>query len=371
MLIVVCATEAGGASNLIPVIESNNNVKFIAFADKGAIPIFDQANIPYIACDFLSDVKAGQKNSLKLLREIKPNFILCGRSRVLGAERFLVVAAKQQEIPSVVVIDEWFDYRYNFVDNQDRTVHLPDIICCPDEMACEEAKDEGLPKDRLIPTGSPALSALMDKIESYAIKPPECPNYIKHTNLPIITFMSETHSIDYGSKAGSKGVLGNYLGYDEYSVRMDLINILKEINIKCTVIEKLHPSVNKNVVSQPDISDVTWHTISGSTPLALMWHSSIVIGMRSMALLQSALMGLPTASYQPNMKVNERCTAVRLNLIPSFTNIMGMKKWLINSLKKDNISFNRGKSLTRPFFANKKASHAVFKAITNSNSSKK
>ena len=79
-------------------------------------------------------------------------------------------------------------------------------------------------------------------------------------------------------------------------------------------------------------------------------------------------MGIPTVSYQPNMLLNERCTAVRLNLIPAFKNILDMRKWLGDSLKKYNVTLNRG-SLSRPFFANTRASHEVFKAITNSNSS--
>ena len=68
------------------------------------------------------------------------------------------------------------------------------------------------------------------------------------------------------------------------------------------------------------------------------------------------------------MCIRDRCTAVRLNLIPIFKNIIDMRKWLANSLKKDNMALKKG-GLSRPFFANKKASHAVFKAITNSNSS--
>ena len=70
-----------------------------------------------------------------------------------------------------------------------------------------------------------------------------------------------------------------------------------------------------NALSIPDIPNVIWHTVEGFTPLSLMWHSTLVIGMRSMALLQSALMGTPTASYQPNLIHKERCTAARLNLI--------------------------------------------------------
>ena len=129
-----------------------------------------------------------------------------------------------------------------------------------------------------------------------------------------------------------------------------ILNILREINIHCTVIEKLHPSENGDNLYVPEISSVKWQIIKGATPLSLMWHSSIIIGMRSMALLQSALMGIPTASYQPNLLSKERCTAVRLNLIPSFGNIFDMKKWLKNYLTKDNQSINRGK-ISRPFFS--------------------
>ena len=363
MLVLVCATEAGGAGNLVPIIEYSSDTTFMVYADKGGIPIFSAAKLSYASCEFLSDRNNGKEAALRLLSKEKPDIILCGRTRVLGAERFLVISARQLGIPSVVVIDEWFDYRYNFADDQNNLVHLPDLICCPDNMACKEAQNEGLPIDRLIATGSPALSELMNEIEEFVVNEPDYPHWIGGTNSPLITFMSETHRLDYGEKIGGYGILGSYLGYDENSVRNELIDVLSEINRPCTVVEKLHPSVVNNALSIPDIPNVIWHTVGGSTPLSLMWHSTLVIGMRSMALLQSALMGTPTASYQPNLIHKERCTAARLNLIPSFRERSRMKEWMINHWEPANTGLNRI-IVERPFFATKEASRSVFEAMS-------
>ena len=368
MRVLVCATEAGGAGNLVPVIEYSGDTIFMVYADNGGIPIFKAANLEYTHCEFLNDKNHGQESALRLLSEKRPDIILCGRTRVLGAERYLVVAARQLEIPSVVIIDEWFDYRFNFVDDQDRLVHLPDLICCPDSMACEEAADEGLPTELLIATGSPALSNLMNKIDTFVIDEPDFPNWIEEATYPLITFMSETHYLDYGGEIGGSGILGSYLGYDENSVRNDLINILKEINQPCTVVEKLHPSVkDDSYLPNPNIPNVTWLTVGGSTPLSLMWYSTLVVGMRSMALLQSALMGTLTASYQPNLLQKERCTAVRLKLIPSFKESSKLQGWIVNSLASS--STRQGKKIIkRPFFASKNASQSVFEVMKNINS---
>ena len=82
MLVLVCATEAGGAGNLVPIIEYSCDTTFIVYADKGGIPIFAAAKLSYTSCEFLSDKNNGKEAALKLLSEVKPDLILCGRQAI-------------------------------------------------------------------------------------------------------------------------------------------------------------------------------------------------------------------------------------------------------------------------------------------------
>ena len=65
----------------------------------------------------------------------------------------------------------------------------------------------------------------------------------------------------------------------------------------------------------------------------MLWHSDAVVGMRSMALLEAALMGVPALSFQPGLIGEERCTAVRLGLIPQTTRADEAKRWLVETLR--------------------------------------
>ncbi len=346
--LLFCATDAGGARNLAPLISAvqSRGLKYFIIASKISFPIFKESNQnikieePKISC---------LEDALEYLTFKKPSCVICGTTRYESPDRFLIAAAKQLEIKSTVILDEWFYYRLRFENKKGELAYLPDIICCPDKRAKEEAIAEGLPSRSLFITGSPALSVLTQHAESFLKKPPLSPQFLIPKTRPIITFISETHSVDYGINSGDTGLLGDFIGYTEHTVRNDIYDVLNKIGNPCTVIEKLHPS-DKREFEPLDNNLIEWITLNDAKLWPLLWHSDLVIGMRSIALLESAILGCCTVSYQPNLIEPQMSTAVCLRLIDSIHDKKQLLEWLkkkFSSSQKDSIRIVKRFPFTR------------------------
>jgi len=163
------------------------------------------------------------------------------------------------------------------------------------------------------------------------------PEFLSNVDLPVITFLSETHSTDYGHD-DKGGPLGSYIGYTEKTVREDIFNILKNLNFKCIVIEKLHPN-DLNVYDELGDEHIKWKTVKDVDSSELFLNSDMVVGMRSVALLESVLFGCNTVSYQPNLKGEQVCTAVNLGHVQCCNEKTDLANWFRSSINgKKNIS---------------------------------
>ena len=321
--IFVCATDAGGARNLAAVVsEAGEEADFSVFAGLGTVGIFAEHGVD---CAILNAPD-------QLFDQVKPDAYLCGRTRYPGAERRLIGTARRLGIPSTLVLDDWFNYRLSILDESGQAAFIPDRICCPDDQALAEAAADGLPQDRLVVTGSPALALLADQCTAFARTPPPAPSFLaEDCSRPVITFLSETHGDDYGCESGDRGPLGPYLGYSEHSVRRELMDALSALGRSCTVVEKLHPRAAEGGEPPPGDSKVHWRVTARQALWPLMWHSDLVVGMRSMALLEAAVMGKTAMSYQPDLRGPDLCTAGRLGLVDKGRHIGDLEGWLRGS----------------------------------------
>lgn len=338
--LLLCATDAGGARNLAPLLLYVQNKGFLPslITSEGMLALFDTRGIKIIkAKDVNSEMAA-----INLLKEISPAAIVCGTTRYTGPERLLITAARKLGIKSVVILDEWFNYRIRFQKEDGELSYLPDIICCQDEKSRNEAASEGIPPDHLFVTGSAFLSTLTFRAEKFLTDPPAMPGFIKDKTKPIITFLHETHSLDYGLRPGESGPLGQFIGYSEHTVRQDIFDTLKKIGKNCTVIEKLHPAYQGYGLAPLGDSCVQWITVPTTDLLPLLWHSDLVVGMRSIVLLEAAILGCPAVSYQPHLIGPQVCAAVRFNLIKSIHDKDGLYDWFKKNISSE---LKRGRRL--------------------------
>jgi hypothetical protein len=332
---VLCATDAGGVRNLAPLAPVS--------VKRGIVPLIatSQAMLglwgEHAGVDELHIVDGAPSQGLaSILKNRRPHACICGTTRYLSPDRLLVQAAKEEGIRTVVVLDEWFNHRLRFEDpDTGELAYLPDAIAVQDQQAREGAVAEGLPAAICHITGSPALAELTQRARLLAAAPSPAPEVLADVgDRPVVTFLSETHAADYGTGPHCPGRFGPFIGYTEVTVRQAILEVLARLGEPVTFIEKLHPAAGKQDIGFWIPETVDFRSILKTDLWALMWHSNLVIGMRSMALLEASILGCEAVSFQPGRLGPELCTAVRLGVIPRMERQEELAAWLAPRLNR-------------------------------------
>jgi hypothetical protein len=333
--LILCATDAGGVRNLAPLVAvaAAQGLRPIIWTTPERLALWGEHVLKgelHLVGDLSFHDLAG------LLEAAHPRACICGTTRFDSPERLLLRAARETGVRSVVVLDEWYNYRQRFAQTDTNTLaYLPDAVAVPDRQAREEAAAEGVPADLCQITGSPALAELTRRARGFAAAPPEPPEFLREVKgRPVITYLSETHASDYGTGPDAPGLLGPYIGYTEITVRQAILELLARWGAPVILVEKLHPAASvdqEKAVCVP--STVDFHVTRQTDLWALMWHSQIIIGMRSMALLEANILGCEAISFQPGLIGPQRCTAVRLGLIPHVERLDDLADWMAPRLK--------------------------------------
>lgn len=308
-------------------------------------------NLP--ACHFIYTEEMEGKIA-QVIEMIKPKAVICGTTRHPSPDREFLYYARLFNVRSVAVLDEWYLYRCRFYsDSEIQSMNFPDVIALPDGRALCEAINEGLPSDRCHATGSPSLSRLWELGEMWRKHPPPVPSVVGEGIT--LTFISETHAEDYGRTPGDSGLMGDYIGYTELTVRDSILDVLAGLDKKITFIEKKHPAA-KDVLPPGNIPANVDYRVAGDVDTwELCVHSDLVIGMRSMALLEAHLLGCTVVSYQPGLVDDERCAAVRLGLVPGLREPDELINWIEGVVHTPNNSPH----LERPWFARADAASRI------------
>lgn len=322
-MFLFCASDAGGARELIPVIEEAKAHKaaFSVLCSPVTAPMFAAEKI-----DAEERTLTSWEDAERFLHGNKIHALLVGTSGEPKTEHYLTAAAKKLSIPSISVLDEWFSFTTRFEDeNGELGPYIPTIICVQDETAYTLAREEGLPAKILRITGSPSLAKLTEVARRYAENPPDCPDILKETDRPTILFLSQPLRRAYGEGPGDRGKHGAFMGYHEDMVRKDLAGVLTVYQREVLVLEKMHPSEGDKL---PPVAgdNIEWRIEAGSHALwPLLWHAHCIVGMNTKALLEAGMLGRNPLSYQPNTLDPEICSAVRLGLAELVTTKQGLE----------------------------------------------
>jgi len=289
--VLVCATDAGGAANVARVAALIEDTAVRAWCSRRTRAYFRAHRVSRI-----TTLRPGVCIDREL-RRCRPDAILCGTTRYESPERCLIDAARLAKIRSVAVIDDWSNYRARFHDAATGLDRWPDSICVPDQRALVAAIADGVPAETLVVTGSPGLCATCDRLNAFFQRPPRQPACLAGTPRPRILFVSETIASDYGSGTRQTGRLGSFLGFTEHSVAVDLAGALREIGEPCTVVEKLHPAAGDIDGGRAVLAGQRWVVVRSGAIESWLWHADLVVGMRSIALLQARMAGCHVLSY--------------------------------------------------------------------------
>ncbi len=197
----------------------------------------------------------------------------------------LARAAQLAGVPCLHVLDNWSSYRERI-----QTL-LPQGYAVMDELAFNEAVSAGVPDNILHVTGHPDLAKLA--IEGSLLPGPT-------DNLSLL-FVSEP--------AANDGRL-EQAGYDESLVTQRFIAALDSMAPENTTLRVVpHPRENRGVVEERMVSlcanltkPLSWSIVDAKDVRKSLHSATHVVGMSSILLYESWLLGLPTLSLQPQVK---------------------------------------------------------------------
>ena len=332
--ILAVASEAGSGKAIVPVLLSliRRGVEIKAFLSARVLSFVNQ--LPELASVGSFAPISKNQSVQDAIGTFSPDGILVGTTAGDSLERQLTIYARERNIRTVAAVDERYGYRRRFSDQDNNLCYLPDIIALMDEQCYTDALAEGLPVVRLHVTGSPILSYLVYHSTKLAQNAGP-PAHVFDPSWKQATFVSETFARDNGSSPGERGRLGSFLGFTEETVRRDILSVLDEIGRPTVVIEKLHPSDEQVPKEGWMGSNLYWKQISGGDLWPLLLQSDVVIGMRSMALLEAALLGCRVASYQPNLIGDNQCAAVRFGVAARLDTPQDLGAWLLSNLSAE------------------------------------
>ncbi len=353
--VLLCATDAGGVRNLIPLLPG------IARRGWEGIFVTRSSLLSLVPSDVLvqrlllaEDVEGKIEQAFA---SIGPSAVICGTTCHESADRKFLRYARQAGVRSVAVMDEWYNYFYRFsASGQQDPSCLPSVIALPDDLAVREAVAEGLPSSLCHATGSPSLASIWNKGKLWKEVPPKIPAVLAGAGShPVITFVSETHALDYGSRPGESGMMGTYIGYTETMVRDLILGTLSSLPHDIVFVEKPHPSVQGVALPDHVPANVDYRLARDAPTLELCAHSDAVVGMRSIALLEARLLGCSAISFQPGLIGAEHCTAVRLGLVPGLRTCDELYSWFRGAMNKSEMQA----FLEPPLFAHADAADRV------------
>jgi len=196
----------------------------------------------------------------------------------------IAARARHAGVPRLHVLDNWSSYAERI------TEIVPDAYAVMDELARSEAIAAGVPEDIIHVTGHPNLGALADEAQAF-------PALSGQTD---ILFVSEPAKADQGLSAR---------GYDEAGVAEALVAGLAGCrHDNATLWVAPHPREDRAEVTTRMTGLMELH--GGFMPVKIvpadqvrrsLHGASHVVGMTSILLYESWLLGRPTLSLQPGL----------------------------------------------------------------------
>ena len=251
------------------------------------------------------------KNLYALLKEYDfiPQIALIPSIITRDLEKVLIHELKEVNVTVITPSDTWDYFRSRFSPlNKESGIadffYLPDYVFVVNAYAKERAICEGVPEEKIIVTGNPHFEYLgmayqQNKInqnvkqlkQEWKIKP-------------------DHNIIIFASEGLSQLLLQNsheYPGYNEVEVLKVVSETLKKFSNPIFLLITIHPYEDPTTfLQQPFLKNIQHRICKNLNPLSAIKLADIVIGMRSMFLIEAAFLGKRTISYQPISASNDQ-----------------------------------------------------------------
>ena len=220
----------------------------------------------------------------RVLSDLRPAVAVTGTSATATLEHGVWDAARRLGIPSVAIVDAWINLSLRFRRTTDGGGQ-PDVICTIDDESRRELELLEEISARIEVVGQPHLERVADSVASRR-RLPEAEARFVYFSEPMTQGPGEFHRV----------------GYDQFTVVERLLPGLAGIDAVSLVI-KPHPNESAQCwddwLAGTTVAEEIRVSIATGDALDLMAEAHGVMGLASMALIESSLAGIPTLALQP------------------------------------------------------------------------
>ncbi|MBI1952747.1 MAG: hypothetical protein HYS41_01320 [Candidatus Omnitrophica bacterium] len=328
-VVLAAAQDAGGANVLIPVIralqeEASAQVHSLACAQ--AVGLFERAALTHRVVPQAQEPPNGLTEAImREVADIRPDLLLLGTAWGQSIDKILL---RHTRLPALAVVDHWCYYKERWAAAPSGVPVYPARIALPDETAKAQAIREGLPEEILVVTGHPYLETLVQGLaepsllaDARSLKQGWLSRAGASANERFFLFAAESFNSDFAPGAPY------FRGYTEDQVLEETLSALDEVEsaqgLKARLIVKLHPQAQGEFPCGPLAR--RWRSQGRLWPMANQppWPSILasdgVLGMTSLLLLEAALAGKRSVSFQPGGCQAGPFIGTDLGLVPTVT----------------------------------------------------
>lgn len=338
--ILFISRDPGGTNALIPVAKAISSRYCIeVYGKDDAINRYEQNGIHCkdIKCEYET---MSCDTMVHFLKKILPDLIITGTSADDYTEKYIWIAAKRLQIPSIAVIDQWVNYgiRFSRYSTKDITKYnveqdfsfFPDYIFTLDDYARTKMIEVGIPEEKIIVTGQPHFEFIKKRVQE--IPEEDVSTYKEKVGCKggkrLIVFASDNISQAFGDTENKK-----YWGYNERTIFPLIYNALcedDEIPENTVLLIRPHPKEDasyweKIVEMYKGIHMYVDQTTSGEL---IIKAADLVISMQSMFLLEALLAGKDIMSVQIGLNRENPLILQEMGLINTILEYKTLKKEL-------------------------------------------
>lgn len=311
----VIAGDAGGANALWPIFTPLRERRM-------ALQLSGYAQAPGLWQDrgeTVRELSPGTSvvEAETMLQESGAALLLTGTSlNGVNLERRFILGARRIGLPSLALLDYWSNYAPRFSSNGTDLDCLPDRIAIMDTQARDEMRAAEFPEALLTVTGQPLFDDLARDREAVT---PESRAVTRQAlgvqeGERLVLFVSQPLREVYGAE-GAPG----WLGYDEFDVVPPVLAALERVVVEhpLRLVLLPHPREFRGRCAAWLEGD-PWASLApaGADSRELVRAADLVVGMNSMLLMESALLGTATMSVQPGLRDADHLPVSRVGIVP-------------------------------------------------------
>ncbi|MBS1517242.1 MAG: hypothetical protein JSS91_04070 [Bacteroidetes bacterium] len=160
--------DPGGGLAVTAVAEKlkeNPEFELIIYCGKLSCGIADNSHLDCFNIDSMITKETAEE----IIEKSSPDLLLSATGGG-NAEQELRNTANRKNIPGIVILDFWKDYKRRWLYADYEIEKMKDVICVMDELTKKEMTEEGFPERNIIVTGHPHLDRMFNQQNTAGIR---------------------------------------------------------------------------------------------------------------------------------------------------------------------------------------------------------